>query len=197
MIENLGAIERRVYSTYWNDGLLDLLASVGVLAIGFFWMRDWAVAAAIIPAWLVPLWTPLRRRLVEPRIGMLEFADDRERLNKRHLRLVVYFGIACLILGLEMYFLRDRFGPGPSVTFIAGLPAFLLAVLALITAFLVSNARFIIYSGTLVCAGVYGALNDWRPGQILALAGIIMLSVSIVVFTKFLHDNPRQPENVE
>ncbi|MDH3621595.1 MAG: hypothetical protein OER91_11920 [Gammaproteobacteria bacterium] len=197
MLENLGNIEKRVYRAFWDDGLLDVFASFGVLAIGFFWMRDWAAAAAIVPALLVPLWSPTRKRFVEPRIGMVEFSDNRERQNTRRLKLVIYAGIASLIIGLELYFFRDRLEVSPAVSLIAGLPALLLGLMALITSFLVASNRFLIYAAILVFAGVYGAMNDWRPGPILALAGIGMLLLATTVMVKFMKDNPHVPEDIE
>jgi len=197
VLENLGAIEQRVYRSYWDDGLLDTFASIGVLAIGLSWMNDWHAAAAIIPAVLAPLWKPTRQRLIEPRLGVVEFTEDRERRNNRQLKLVLYFGIACLILGVETYFLRDRLGINPTVSLIAALPAFLLALMAAIVSVLVSTGRFVAYAACLVIAGLVGVINDWRPGPILALAGSIMLVFSIAVLAGFMRNNPREVEGVE
>ena len=158
MLDNMGAVERRVYQAYWNDGLLDVFASLGVLTIGLFWILDWVAAAAIVPAWLALLWAPIRRRFIEPRLGLVEFTEDRERRNTRQLKLVLYFGIACLIIGVEVYFLRGRYGIGPSISLIAGLPAFLLALMAVIASVLVATSRFIAYSVMLVISGIVGAL---------------------------------------
>ncbi len=190
MLENLGAVERRVYAAYWDDGLLDMFAAVGVLAIGLFWLRDWAAAAVIVPAWLVPLWKPVRVRFIEPRLGAVQFTKERERRNTRRLKLTIYFGIACLVLGLELYFLRDRLSISPSVSMIAGLPALLLAVMSVIAAILVSSGRFLVYSAVLVVVAVVGALNDWHPGLILATAGACNLAIAVVVLTGFLRENP-------
>lgn len=197
MLDNMGAIEQRVYRAYWNDGLLDVFGALGILAIGCFWILDWAAAAAIIPALLVPLWKPARCRFIEPRLGMVEFTEDRERRNARQLKLVMYFGIACLIIGLETYFLRGRFGIDPSTSLIAALPAFLLALMGVIVSVLVATTRFLAYAGILVISGILGALQGWRPGPIMALAGALILAISVVVLIRFLARNPREPERAE
>lgn len=197
MLENLGTIERRVYRAYWDDGLLDLFAAVGVLAIGLFWLRDWAAAAAIVPVWLVPLWGPTRRRLIEPRLGTVEFTARRERSNARLLKLVLYAGIACLIIGLETYFLRDRLGIEPPISLIAGLPAFLIAIMAVVTSFLVGSRRFIAYGMVLAITAVFGATSDWTPGLILAVAGFAMLLISATVLARFMWSNSPETEGPE
>lgn len=190
MLDNLGTIEQRVYRTYWNDGLLDLFAAVGVLGIGISWIVGFPVGGAIVPAMLVPLWGPFRQRFVEPRLGMVEFSDAREQRNANMLKLAVLLGLGVFALSVTLYVLRDRLALDPSVQLVAGLPAALLGLLAVITAILVASVRFLVYSAVLVVAGVVGALNAWEPGLILAEAGAIMLIVALAVFVRFLQNNP-------
>lgn len=197
MLENLGSVERHVYRAYWDDGLLDVFASTGVLGTGLFWMIDYAAAAAIVPAVLVPLWAPARRRFVEPRLGMVEFTESRERRNTQLLRVVLFAGIASLILGLELYFFRDKFAIDPSVSMIAGLPALLLALMAIVVSLLVASLRFLIYAFVLVVAGVSGALAGWPPGPILAAAGGVMLVIAARILAGFFMTNPYASESDE
>lgn len=189
MLNNLGTIERHVYRSYWNDGLLDLFAAVGVLAVGVFWIVDFPVGGAILPALFVPLWGPIRHRLVEPRLGMVEFSDTRNERNFNLLGQTALLGLGFFALGVSLYFLRDKLGVEPTVTLIAGLPAALLGLLAVITAFLVASPRFFIYAALLVAAGIVGALGGLEPGQILAAAGAGMLVMALSVFIRFLHNN--------
>ncbi len=197
MLDNLGAIEQRVYRTYWNDGLLDLFAAVGVLGIGISWIVGFPVGGAILPALLVPLWGPVRQRFVEPRLGMVEFSDAREQRNASTLKFAVALGFGVFALCIILYVLRDRLDFDPSVTLVAGLPAALLGLLAVITAVLVASPRFLAYSAILVIAGVIGALNGWEPGLILVEAGAIMLIVALAVFVRFLQDNPADGGDAE
>ncbi len=189
MLENTGAIEQRVYRAYWNDGLLDVFAAAGVFAIGLFWLFDLPVGAAFVPAWLVPAWGPCRRRLIEPRLGMVEFSDARQRRNTSMLRLILYAGIGCLILGIEMYFLRDRLGQNPSMTLIAGLPAVLLALLAIATAALIATPRFLVYAAVLAGVGTTGGIFGLRPGMILAIAGSVMAVPATAILVRFMRNN--------
>jgi len=197
MLENMGAIENRVYRAYWNDGLLDVFAAVGVLAIGVSWMFDLVVAGAITPALLVPLWGPFRQRFIEPRLGTVEFSDERERTNRDRLRLVFLLGVGAFALGVSLYFLRDRLALDPAVSLIAGLPAFLLAVLAAMTALLVSTGRFLVYAALLIVAGGVGAGIGWEPGRILVSAGIPILLIASAVLVRFFRNNPVAVEDLE
>ncbi|MDJ0708768.1 MAG: hypothetical protein QNJ14_00190 [Woeseiaceae bacterium] len=190
MLENGGAIERRVYRAYWNDGLLDIFAAAGVFAIGIFWLYDLPVGAVFVPVWLVPAWGPCRRHFIEPRLGMVEFSDARQRRNNNLLRLILYVGIGCLVIGIELYLLRDRLGTNPSMTLIAGLPAVLLAVLAVATAALIATPRFLVYAAVLAAAGVTGAVFGLQPGLILVVAGGGMAILAAGVLWSFVRDNP-------
>jgi hypothetical protein len=190
MLDNMNLLERKVFQSYWDDGLLDLFAAIGIFLIGVSWLRDFPVGAVFVPALLVPFWNPVRRKVIEPRLGLVEFTEARERRNQRLLKLVMYIGIAVLILAIELYFVRDSLPVEPTVALIAGLPAFLLAVLAIITAALIGSARFVAYALILVTTGVGGALLDWVPGKILAVVGGIMFVIAGGLLIQFIRANP-------
>ena len=185
----MNLLERKVFQHYWNDGLLDVFAAIGIFLIGVSWLRDFPVGAVFVPALLVPFWNPVRRKVIEPRLGFVDFMEARERRNQHILKLVMYFGIAVLILAIELYFVRDSLPVEPTVALIAGLPAFLLALLAIFTAALVGSTRFFAYALILVLTGVSGALLDWTPGLILAVAGGIMLVIAGSLLIRFLRLN--------
>jgi len=197
VLENLNAIEKHVFRSYWDDGLLDLFAAVGVLGIGLLWLHGIPAAAAIVPALLASLWVPARRRYIEPRLGLIEFSAQRERHNRRLLKLVLYTGIGCLILALEVFFHRDALNAQLAVRLSAGLPAVILALLAAITAFLVSAPRFLAYAAVLVVAAFAGSAQGWLPGQILTAAGAAVMAAAVVVLLRFCRDNPLPPRGME
>lgn len=189
MLDNMNAIEQQVFRSYWDDGLLDVFAAVAVLAIGVAWAVEFPVGGAIVPALLVPLWAPLRQRLIEPRLGLVEFSDQRDRRNREGLRNTAIFGIGVLVLAVALYFARSRLDLNLSVSLVAGLPALLLAVLAIVTAFLVSTPRFFNYAAFLAISGIGGALYGLEPGYILILASVPMLLLAVSVLVRFLRSN--------
>ena len=190
MLREMGAIESRVDRAYWNDGLLDVFAAVGVLIIGVAWTFDFVVGGAVTPALLVPLWGPFRQRFIEPRLGMVEFSEKRERTNRSRLLLVILLGIGAFALVVSLPLLRDRLALDPAVSLIAGLPAILLAIPAALTAMLVSTGRFLVYAALLVVAGGVGAVSGWEPGPILVSAGIPILLMASAVLVRFVRNNP-------
>jgi len=190
MLGNLKSIEKQVFRAYWDDGLLDLFGAIAVLFIGMSWIIEMPVFGAMVPALLVPLWIPLRQRLVEPRLGLVEFSDERVQRNTERLRSVAVFGAGTLVLAIALYFARLRLGINPTVPLIAALPALLIAVLAAMTAFLIATPRFMLYAAVLALTGVAGALLGLEPGPILAIAAVPLLVVALLVLVRFLRDNP-------
>lgn len=185
-----GSLEKRVYRSYWEDGLLDLFAAIGVLVVGISWTLDFPVGAAIAPAVLIPLWRPVRERLVEPRLGRVEFTDDREHRTRAMLRAGLYAGAGVLALGILVYLGRDRIGTLGVAGLVAGLPAVLLAIMAVLAAILIASPRFIIYAGVLVLVGVAGAVQGLEPGRILLEAGVFIFCVAMALLVRFFRANP-------
>ena len=197
MLREMSGIENRVYRAYWNDGLLDVFAAVGVLLIGIAWTFDFVVGGAITPALLVPLWGPFRQRFIEPRLGMVEFSEKRERTNRSRLVLVILLGICAFAFIVSLYALRAGLALDPAVSLIAGLPALLLAIPAVLTAMLVSTGRFLVYAALLVVAGGVGAMSGLEPGPILVFAGIPIMLIAGTVLLRFVHNNPVVNEDLE
>lgn len=195
MLENMKSLERQVFRTYWNDGLLDLFGAIGVLGIGIAWLADAHVFGAIVPAMLVPIWAPLRQRLIEPRLGFVEFSDDRERRNTKRLGMVAAFGAGMLGFAMALNFVLSRSGMHADVSLVAALPLLLLALLAIITALLVSVWRFLLYGAWLAISGIAGALYGIEPGPILVATAVPMLGFALFVLGRFLHNNPVSGED--
>lgn len=191
-----GQLEQNLYRQYWDDGLLDLFAGVGVLGIGLFWIFDVVVGAAILPALLVPLWAPFREKITEPRMGLVEFSSRREQRTQKFLVNVFLAGTGTFLLALLLYFYVRSNGLPANVTFIAGLPAGLLGVLAVFGALLTGAYRFFIYGAWLVIAGLTCALAGTGPGAPMVVGGAAITFCAVVLLTRFIRKYPATPGGV-
>jgi hypothetical protein len=77
---NLKEIERRAYTSYHQDGLLDIFVGAYVLGLGLGVYMDviWeygfaAIMPAILMATALPIWIAAKRRITVPRIGFVNF----------------------------------------------------------------------------------------------------------------------------
>lgn len=194
MLDDLSKLERKIFQTFWDDGLIDLFAGVGVLLIGLAWWRALPVMGAIVPALMIPLWKPLRDRWIEPRLGLVEFSETRMRTNRRWMNGSVVGGVVVLLLALAVYFTKGRAAPHELSHMIAALPAALLAVMATLVAVMLSCVRFLVYALVLLGASAVGLVLKWEPGSILVLAGGIITLMSLFVLLRFLGEYPSEDE---
>jgi len=178
--------ESRLFRAYWDDGLLDVLFGVGAVAVGLLWMVELVVFGAIVPAFLALAWNPLRRAIVEPRVGWVEFNAARTESNRRKLLAAVSIGLGALALVVVLV-IAARSGndlvPGDLA---AALPAVLVGVMAGLIGVGLSLARFLGYALAFAAAGVLVALAGGEPGLAILLGGIVTLLSGAWLLTRFL-----------
>ncbi len=186
MTGHVDQLERRLFRQYWDDGLLDVFSGVGVIGIGICWAVDLVALGAIVPAMLMPFWKPLRRALVEPRAGLVEFSDERAARSRRLLRDSVWLGVFLLGAFVVLY-VRTRSGPGDLLPLIApAIPALLLGLLAAVAGLALGLPRFLLYAVLLGACGLGVAVTDSRPEIAMIAGGILLCSGGAWLLTRFL-----------
>jgi MFS family permease len=186
MRDLISKLERHTHALYWSDGLLDLLAGVGLVLIGVAWIVDVVVFGAIAPALLLPLWGPLRRRVVEPRRGYVELGEDRQRAMVRlTLGLLLAGGgtfagaLVAYRVGLEMAIL------------VRTLPGALVGMAALAIAGALELRRFAGYALGLVGVAIGSGLAGFNPGWAFVAGGVIAVGVGVGLLVSFLRRYPQ------
>jgi len=169
------ALESRLFRSYWDDGLLDLTAGVGVMATAGFWRADLIALGAAVPAILAALWTPLRRALVEPRSGLVEFSEARDgRLRRLHVGTTA-LGVSMLLAfaGIDVFVER----PEPLLSSLApAVPALLLGLMAVVTGWGLGLPRFLGYAAVLSFAGLAVAVAEAAPEMAMFAGGAALLA---------------------
>ncbi len=95
--------ETRLFGAFWADGTLDLVAGAAVILIGAGYLLDglplggFPVEAIVVPMALVT-WMALRKWVVEPRMGYVEFSRRRRERSTRELTGTAGLGIGLLLL---------------------------------------------------------------------------------------------------
>ena len=185
MTHHAETLESSLFRQFWDDGLLDLFAGAAVLGISVFWALDLVALGPIVPVLLIPFWHPLRRKLVEPRAGFVEFSEKRIGRNRGMLRYSALLGIALLALFLTLYWVG---GDRANVIriFAPGIPALLLGVLAALTALGLGLPRFLAYAAFFVLAGLVVALMNADPEWAMAGGGLVILLHGILLWLRFV-----------
>jgi len=185
MASRAGSLESRLFHQYWDDGLLDLLGGLGVIGISIFWAFDLVAVGAVVPAILASLWVPLRRALVEPRAGLVEFSDARSGRTRRMTMTSLWLGVAMLAVFVAIYLFLPR-PEGLVRLLVPGLPAFLLGLLAVVAGLGLGLPRFLVYAGLLGVCGVGVALADTRPEIGMLVGGVVMTGTGTYLLSRLL-----------
>ncbi len=187
MVDTKQLTEPDLFRSYWDDGLLDLLSGLAVLGIGVGWAAGLGPLAALQPPLWVLLWTPLRRRIVEPRAGYVRFARSRRRRSARELGLTLVLGLTVLSLAVLAAAIVRSGGVTPLLGSLdAGIPALLVALPAGLAGLLTGARRFYAYALVLVAAAGAAALFPLGPALPLAAAGLVVAGTGAALLTRFL-----------
>jgi len=191
--KGFGALKRKVYLAYHQDGILDLVAGSVVLGFGINMMADNIVF--LMFGWMVMLfYIPLKQRITVPRFGYVQF-ESREKALTQNL---ILLGIGVLVVfvifagnlfvrnqptSLEIQAWVQRYHMVPLSAMLFGLPA-------LVVAAFLGLKRFYLYA--LLAAGL-PALGAWKNIEtyipILA-TGLVMLAFGIGLLAIFMKKHP-------
>lgn len=186
MFTSKNRLEKKIVTQFWNDGLVDVLAGLGILIIGIAWHFDVVPLGVIAPALLVPLWKPLRTKITEPRLGMVELSDPQQHRNRSFLVVSILLGVATLIAGVIVYIVAINRIQFEAKFIVAGLPMILLSFMSFMTAMITASKRFITYGFILVGCGLATIWLGQKPGGGMLIAGSMILLSGIYVLTKFI-----------
>ena len=197
---DLKEAERKVFQTRFDDGLWEIL--IGLFALYFviapFLSRplgDFWSSAILIPMMgiaVVLVWL-IRKYVVAPRIGFVKFGPlSITRLVKFVLAMLV-INLVAFILGIISAF-RFAVMPGWAVNGIFGL---VLSSFFFAAAYLLDFSRLYIYGLLFGLSPLFGEwlYTNWQvphhglPVSFGLTAGIVLLT-GLVVFVRFLLDNP-------
>lgn len=191
---DLKELERKAYTSYYNDGLLEIFLGGTILLMGIALFFDVAYLFGIIPVLAMTSWAGAKRAITVPRIGMVRFGPQRRlRVKKEKFFFTIYFSITVLA-GLVVFILVSRsidsarriFGPYPLA------PIGVIGALALVfLGYWKQIRRFHLYA-LLALAAVFGAPElGIEPPHYMAGLGILILVIGIALLTRFLSAYPR------
>jgi hypothetical protein len=192
---DLKAIEQKTYLSYHQDGLADIAA--GFLVGGFGLNMALNSIMFLFTSWLpIVLLLPLKRLITFPRIGFVKFAPVRRRkiskgilvLNiagvlSAGLGLIAFLGVSGELAELKPFF--DKY----SLLLLGAIMASGITLVALVF----QIKRFYAYAIIEFGAWLLSHMLRIDPGLPVAIAGGIMLLIGVVLFIRFLAENPHLP----
>jgi MFS family permease len=199
---DLKEIERRVFASYFHDGMWDLYGGLILLGFGLTMLTGWDyLMFAVVAIAMVPLL--IRKRIVIPRLGIVKFSQERQTKTKKS-RLVAMIILSFTALLGMVFFILFSTNTMPQwleiwmhdyfLVFFGGM----IAVIVAVAAFLVSVKRFYAYALLVFLAFLIASIlrpQDMEGIPITVVGGLVLLSGTIM-FIRFLRNNPLPKEEL-
>jgi len=189
---NLEEIRRKAYTSYHQDGLIDILAACSILSFA-----AWAILDMIWLGWMsfvisTSIYAAAKRALTIPRIGFVKFPQQRTR---GMLTALVALGALSSVLGL-IAFMQVEGGTTPTWLLLA--IEYYMIVIGVSIAALFSAAGYTFRTNRLYAYALL-TLIIFVPGHFLnfpfyyylLLLGTLILLFGIVQMTRFIQKYPR------
>jgi len=201
---DLKAIKRQVLTSYFQDGLFELILGLSLALMGCLLLLPNGYSMVYLPIMLLSISLPAaKKRYVASRVGYVSLAPKR----RGRARLIVALTLTAL-LGLAVFFLTaTRNMPGWLESSLTALfefeqwAAVIGVSLAAMFGFCAHRSRITrLYAVALILGigALIVCLLNVRPGMravlLFAGAGSVVMIVGIVVFMQFLRNNPVLPE---
>lgn len=189
-------LEASAYRDSFSDGLVDVFVGIALLWMGTTWLLLGTLvplAVAGPPIIAIALF-PVRRWVLEPRLGYVLWTAPRRRWERR--QLVGLLAAGATVLGLATFLVSYAVADGgtlPDVgAFAPAIPAVLVAIPAVAVAAATGLARVWVYVLVLAVAAGVTVAYGLEPGWPLAVTGIGVLLGGAWLLAGFLRSTPRQ-----
>jgi hypothetical protein len=193
---DLKKLEIKAFTSYHEDGIVDIFAGAWIIFFGIFSMcTDKPWFAGMFPVYGLPFFALAKKRITVPRIGYVEFTKQR-----RSLMLIIYIWIAAIFTVFGIVFYTDNspswiyalFHNYPKLIF-----GLVVGLLFLVCAWVTRIFRFYVYAVLIVVVMVIGHVfgPDIRYEYFPLILGVLILSVGVLVLIQFIQTYPVEAES--
>lgn len=180
-------IQRKIYMTFFQDGLWDVVLGLFLLAWGFAILFDlgWLPAVAFIVFFYLAL--SLKQKITYPRTGYARPAEQRKQRSR-----AVIAGGATLLLGIMVFLLVVTGGmPQFLKDYFELLFGTMLAIVIGLVGYWWGIVRWYYYAGLVF---VFATFNQWLGLSFelsFFIPGGVILFYGLIIFVRFLRKYPR------
>lgn len=196
--QSLKDLEKKAYLSYHDDGLLECFIGLFILVFGIGMQFDTVgYLGGTVPALGIPLYAALKKKLILPRIGLVQFGPERKfRMKKEHVFYVVFFAMTAL-MGVVVFIGFERV-TGDVEMFVKRFVMLPMGVIGMIAfsavAYWKQIPRYGLHAGLMLLFVIIGPLlNVAHPHYFMTL-GVLILGIGIVVTVRFFRKYPKTTE---
>jgi len=184
--------ERKTYLSYFDDGILDIVAGLPVLSFGLGMLFD--ATLLFIFTWLpIILFWPLKQAITLPRMGYVKFNPERRRKISKNMVLLFIAGTLSLLLGIvaflgfegQAFDLREFMMEYGLLVFGA-----VMAGAFVLISILFEIRRFMGYAALVFGGWLVPYLFAIEEGLSVAMAGGLISLIGLGILVRFLVNTP-------
>ena len=193
---DLKTLAQRVYLSYHQDGVIDLL--IGWMAFAFGLCLFFDAPAIALLAWLPLLsYIPIKNAITVPRLGYVQFGAEYGLRQRKRLGAILASLLGLLVLAIAVLVLvapNALTGLGDNAILIYGV---VVAILLLLAGLLSRIGRLAVYG--LLCAvlAVAGALAGLPDYLLFIVLGLIILLVGAILLVCFIRKYPPTQDGMD
>ena len=195
---NLKEIERKAYTSYHQDGILDVTFAITVLMFAVVVISDMPWLGGIVGVLVTSIYAGLKKFITIPRIGYVKFPQQR---TQRLMILTVTLGLVAMIAGVFAFM----------HTLSSGVPDWLIFLIDnyMITIGVAVSALFLLGAYSFKTKRIYGysllTLVMFLAGHFLSFPlyyyllalGTVILITGLTLMIRFVNKYPKAPETTE
>jgi len=195
---NLKEIERKAYTSYHQDGIIDVTIAITVLMFAVVVISDMPWMGGIVGVLVTSIYAGMKKVITIPRIGYVKFPQQR---TQRLMILTVTLGLVAMIAGVFAFmqtlsssvpdwlmFLIDNYmitiGVAVSALFLLGAYSF-------------KTKRIYGYSLLTLVMFLVGHFFSFPLYYYLTALGSIILITGLALMIRFVNKYPKSPETTE
>lgn len=183
-------LQKRLYATYHQDGILDLLIGLALLL--------WPVALVLDQFWILgmtalimSMYIPMKNSLSVPRMGYIRF--ESKQVQSRQLRITLLIGMVTFAGAIVLYILLGNV-PTDIITAVRDNIILIFgAVFGLVfvgLAYFLNNSRFYLYAVLAVIMIWASHFLHIRLDGTLLLLGVSITAIGAYILIQFLRTHP-------
>ena len=195
---NLKEIERKAYTSYHQDGVIDITIAFVTLVFGAIMLTDMPWMGGILGILAISLYAGIKKAITIPRIGYVKFPQQRAQ---KMTALTVVLGLLAFVAGMVAFMQTKSQGTPDWVMFL--IDNYMLTIGAAVAGlFILGGYAFKtkrIYAYALLALALFtlGYFLSFPLYYYLAALGITILAIGIVLMTRFVSRFPKATGTAE
>lgn len=197
--QDISKLERKIYTSYHQDGILDIMMGISITAVGLMMLTDNVVFMFF--TWLpFVLYLPVKRQVTIPRFGYVKFHERVTRTPRNvilaALSLIVLLAGIVLILGALDASGQITLPVGSFDTYLWLGVSMVAAILFLMFLFKLRVNRFVLYGLVFVVSVFGGMILEAFPCWVVIVSGACIVIYGIWLLFRFLRHYPLDGQEV-